>query len=216
MAAIETNPPVKALTVEDARRLTDDIRSAMEMIWEKVRIAYVGRAWAALDYASWEDYCTAEFQMGRLRLTGDDRAAVVFSLWDSGLSTRAIVAATGLSKGTVARELAGAPNGAPESVTGTDGKTYSALREPGESPPVDSRSPAEDLYRRTRQSINPNIVVRATYTALAGMLMSFDLVNLDKVDQSVINEWAPHIKESVAALSRFSKELTRRAQVKEV
>ena len=43
------------------------------------------------------------------------------------MSTRAIASATGTGYGTVARELAGDPNGSPEPnpVTGTDGKTYS-------------------------------------------------------------------------------------------
>ena len=59
---------------------------------------------------------------------------MVAALRASGLSQRAIATATGLSKGTVGRELSGAPNGAPETVVGTDGKSYGARRSTYERP----------------------------------------------------------------------------------
>ncbi len=119
---------VRTLGVDEARRLTDEIRTALVMTWELVQAAYVGRAWVALGYSSWDAYCEQEFRAGHLRLPREERQEVVGSLREAGLSTRAIAAATGLGKGTIGRELAGAPNGAPETVIGTDGKTYSATQ----------------------------------------------------------------------------------------
>lgn len=71
----------------------------------------------------------AEFGSSRLRLPREERQEVVASLRESGLSIRAIEAATGLGRGTVERELrSGVPSGTPDDepkVVGTDGKTYS-------------------------------------------------------------------------------------------
>lgn len=125
-----------ALAAADARVLTDQIKVAVEATWELVKRAYVERAWAVLGYESWDDYCTREFGTSRLRLPREERSEVVASLRESGLSTRAIAAATGLGKGTVDRALSGAPNGAPE-ITGTDGKTYTRPR-PVPAPEVDN------------------------------------------------------------------------------
>ena len=89
--------------------------------------AYIERAWAALGYDGWDDYCTREFGTSRLRLPREERSEVVASLRESGLSTRAIAAATGVSEGTVRNALKeGAQNyaPAPTAITGTDGKTY--------------------------------------------------------------------------------------------
>ncbi|OKI14184.1 helix-turn-helix domain-containing protein [Streptomyces sp. CB03911] len=82
-----------------------------------------------------------------LRLPREERQEIVASLRESGLSARAISAATGVSEPTVRRDLAGASNDAP--VTGRDGKTYAATR-PAPDPytwvePDDTVIPGQDL-----------------------------------------------------------------------
>lgn len=126
-----TSVEVVEATAEQARELTDRIKVAVEGTWQLVKQAYLSRAWAALGYASWDDYCTREFGTSRLRLPREERQEVVASLRDTGMSVRAIAAATGNSVGTIHSELrAGVqnrtPNLAPEpqKITGTDGKTY--------------------------------------------------------------------------------------------
>lgn len=109
----DTKIPV-AITAEAARRLTDQIKLAVDATWNMVIEAYETRAWVALRYSSWDDYCTSEFGTSRLRLPREDRKEVVASLRDAGLSIRAIAAATGVGIGTVHRELAPVPNGTPE------------------------------------------------------------------------------------------------------
>jgi hypothetical protein len=89
----------------DGRSLTDRIKVAVEGTWHLITEAYTTRAWAALGYASWDDYCTREFGASRLRLPREDRSEVVASLRESGLSIRAIETATGVSRPTVIKDL---------------------------------------------------------------------------------------------------------------
>jgi hypothetical protein len=110
---------VDRLDANEARALTDQIKTGVEALWHLITRAYTERAWAALGYTSWDDYCTREFGTSRLRLPREERAEVVSSLRESGLSLRAIAAATGDSVTTVRRELAGVPNGTPERRTTT-------------------------------------------------------------------------------------------------
>ena len=152
------------MSAADARRITDQIKAGVEAVWHLIEQAYTTRAWAVLGYPSWDDYCTREFGTSRLRLPREERQEVVASLRESGLSTRAIAAATGLGKGTVDRALASAPNGAvdPESVTGVNGKTYTPKPRPVEPEPaidelarVRDRTPAPVPERQPRRRGQP-------------------------------------------------------------
>lgn len=125
------------LSAGAARALTDRIKIGVEAVWALVTQAYTERAWSALGYRSWDDYCTREFGTSRIRLPREERAEVVASLRESGLSLRAIAAATGYSEPTVRRELAGASNDAPDApslITGTDGKSYPPKPQPAPKP----------------------------------------------------------------------------------
>jgi hypothetical protein len=102
-AVVELNPVA-------ARALTDQIKTGVEAVWQLVTQAYTERAWAALGYRSWDDYLVAEFGRSRLQLPREDRAEVVSSMRESGLSNRAIAAATGISEGTVRNTLSDAQN----------------------------------------------------------------------------------------------------------
>lgn len=85
-------PPADA---QAARDLTDRIKVGVEAVWHLITEAYTSRAWAALGYRNWDEYCTREFGTSRLRLPREERAEVVASLRESGLSIRAIASATG-------------------------------------------------------------------------------------------------------------------------
>lgn len=124
------------MSAPEARTLTDRIKVGVEAVWDLITTAYTERAWAVLGYQSWDDYCTREFGTSRLRLPREERQEVVASLRESGLSIRAIAAATGLGRGTVEREVEEpVPNGTPEPrlITGTDGKTYTPKLHEGSS-----------------------------------------------------------------------------------
>lgn len=135
-----------AISPAQARELTDRIKVGVEAVWQLVKDAYVSRAWEALGYDSWDDYCTREFGSSRIRLPREERQEVVSSMREIGMSTRAIASATGMSKDTAARALSGVANETPAPVTGTDGKTYPSSqprREP-EPEPVVKTEPVEE------------------------------------------------------------------------
>ena len=121
----------KPLTRSEARELTDCIKGAIAIAWDLIVKAYDERAWTALGYAKWDEYCEAEFGTTRLRLPREERAEVVASLRESGLSIRAIASATGLSKNTVQSDVSQigttAPGGVTESTPGQTDRVAAAL-----------------------------------------------------------------------------------------
>lgn len=139
----------RVLTAVEARRITEQIKVGVEALWELVSRAYMERAWTALGYSSWDDYCTREFGASRLRLPREEREEVVCSLRESGLSIRAIASATGAAYDTVRKDVnqfrSPEPSGdviveepthnpyrpaGPATVTGIDGKNYSPSKPP--------------------------------------------------------------------------------------
>lgn len=101
----ETGEIVEECTPEQARELTNRIRQHGEIMWTLVKRAYRSRVWAALGYGSWDEYCAEEFGKSRMKLPREERQEVVASLRESGLSTRAIAAATGVARNTIKKDL---------------------------------------------------------------------------------------------------------------
>jgi len=135
---------IPEITAEDARILTDRIKVGVEAVWHLITEAYTSRAYIALGYRNWDDYCTREFGTSRLRLPREERAEVVASLRESGLSIRAIASATGLDKKTVNRDVIelsqkGTPNPTPRSTVALEelaGELGADLDEPDNDPPL--------------------------------------------------------------------------------
>lgn len=123
----ETGEVLSALTFDEAVELTDSIRRSVADIEEKIVRAYFGRAWVAMDYASWDEYVQGEFKQAPLQLPREDRRVQVASLRSQGLSQPAIASVVGVNQATVNRDLMQMHN-QPESVTGIDGKEYSPTR----------------------------------------------------------------------------------------
>lgn len=89
--------------------------------------AYREQDHLTLGYDTWQAYIDAEFGAERLRLTPEHRRKAVEELRLSGLSTRAIGAAVGVSHPTVIADMkASGGQDLPPEVTGIDGKTYAA------------------------------------------------------------------------------------------
>lgn len=185
------------LTGTEARALTDKIKIAVEGTWHLIEEAYTSRAWAALGYDTWDDYCTREFGTSRLRLPREERQEVVASLRESGLSARAISAATGLGLGTVQREIsAGVPNGTPaKPVTGTDGKTYAVKSSPQ---PQAETEDSEDLPVRP---LPPEKKRRPLTEAFKEV--GYDLIKVvERVDRLTTDDRFPRNAEQVALCNR--------------
>lgn len=137
------------ISASDARDLTDRIKTGVEAIWELIKQAYQSRAWAALGYDSWDDYCTREFGTSRIRLPREERQEVVASMREIGMSTRAIASATGNNRKTIMSDLRGGEsqvvqNGPPAPVAGTDGKTYTPRPSPRPEPEPEPESGGEE------------------------------------------------------------------------
>jgi hypothetical protein len=84
---------VDDMNADEARAITDRIRTALEDVWELIKQAYTRRAWVALGYTSWDTYVSSELDRSLLRLPREERTEIVTSLRHAGLSTRAIAAA---------------------------------------------------------------------------------------------------------------------------
>lgn len=100
-----------ALTEEDARRLTERIRTALDRVstaWadlaERITEAYQRRADLALGYGSWAEYAEAELKPSE-GLAADVRRQLVGMLSAQGMSTRAIAPTVGVSQQAVVKAL---------------------------------------------------------------------------------------------------------------
>lgn len=93
------------LTPEQARELTDQIRAGVTNLLPIIKRAFEGRADRAMGYDSWNAYCDAELRGIRVPVAIEDRRAAVAELRESGMSTRAIGAALGVSHMTAQRDL---------------------------------------------------------------------------------------------------------------
>lgn len=142
----ETGELIATMTPDEAREVTDRIRTALGVTWELVVDAYKRRAWAAMGYPSWDAYTEAEFGGTRLRLPREEREQVVASLRESGMSIRAIASATGHSVNTVAKDLQVSHSETPADPSEVEQGSASPApsdEEPGVAPPP----PAPDNYK---------------------------------------------------------------------
>lgn len=154
-----TETTLAVLGVEQARALTERIRTGTEVIWELLSQAYIEGAWIALGYASWDDYCTSEFGTSRIAIPREDRQEVVLSLRQSGLSQRAIASATGVSQATIYDDLQVTGNRSPDGgavIIGLDGKTY---QPPAPPPPPKPRWTAVERDIQRQLNAGETVVV---------------------------------------------------------
>lgn len=107
VAVVEDTTTAIAISFEDARALTDQIKQSRDDLWELVIRAYQAEAWKVLEYDTWDAYMTQEFGDSRLALPREKRKGTVQSLRDNGLSIRAIASATGKAKSTIEADLNG-------------------------------------------------------------------------------------------------------------
>jgi transposase-like protein len=94
-----------------ARRLTDQLRDALELSVTLLREAHAGEAWRVLGYPSWAAYCAAELPALAILVRGmpaEKRRPVVAEARGSGMSLAAVADAFGLAPNTVKRDAAAA------------------------------------------------------------------------------------------------------------
>jgi hypothetical protein len=123
------------------RLLVGTINNSISKLYTLVEEAKSGQIHLALGFPSWTAYVADVFSVDVL-LNRDLRSGLVCFLSDEGMSERAIASITGAAKTTVHRDLEerdleepGGPYGPPNrSVTGLDGKTYTAKPNPVPAP----------------------------------------------------------------------------------
>lgn len=159
---------VPLLSEDDARALTETIRLALTVAWDGLGRAYAGQAWRALDYPSWEAYCAAEFGGERLRLAPSTRREVFGKLHrEFGMSARAIEAASGYNKSTVATDLRHPDAGCEDVATslGRDGRVRAKATRP--AAPVEPTPAEQRIVRILRMAAEGPLTV-ATLKAATG------------------------------------------------
>ena len=101
------------LTADDARALTDEVKTDALNLWTKLLRLHESGAHTALGYASWHEYCTEEFNMGKSRAYQVLDAARVVTEITFGRSTNG---GTTPTSERVARELVPVHREDPEQV----------------------------------------------------------------------------------------------------
>src|SRR4051794_7232043 len=103
MSALARTTPADQCDEKTARQLTYQITQSLELSYRLMHEAYDRRAWAALNYSSWEEYCREEFGSGLMLLAKELRREAVAELacGENPMSNRAIAAALGVDEGTV-------------------------------------------------------------------------------------------------------------------
>lgn len=93
------------LTPAKAKALTAKLHKGATDVVTMVKQAYLGRVWIAMGHKTWDEWIDKHFEGIPLALPREKRKATVNTLAQSGLSTRAIAAATGESQSTISRDI---------------------------------------------------------------------------------------------------------------
>jgi transposase-like protein len=203
LVSIVDNGELVRCTADEARVLTDRIKVGVDAVWHLIAEAYQRRAWAALGYSSWDDYTTREFGTSRLRLPREERQEVVASLRESGLSIRAITAATGVAPNTVQSDLRqvsqiDTPDPVEDDeftpVTGTDGKTYMPRSQPSRPKRPDTTKAVAVALHKLDEAARAFAAVDATKLA--------DYA-------SEVPVWTGNLAQSMKAIHAFDEQLKR-------
>ncbi|QXJ19650.1 hypothetical protein AGRA3207_000213 [Actinomadura graeca] len=180
----------------DARALTDRIQAAAEP-WPLLIRVYRGDAWRVLGYRTWRAYCDNEFKASLLWVPRSQRPGVVLWLAGEGMSTRAIAAAIGVGRTTIARVLSGSEPSTPR--TGHPHQGASAAQEA-----LDADRPAW-CRDRVSSATPADQVVPNLVSNLRGMCQVIDGYELDPAtDREQAAAWGRDLSASVAVLRRFT------------
>jgi hypothetical protein len=127
---------IKALSEEEAEALTaeivDKLTTAYQDVAPLVVRAFHGRAWNAVGYTTWDDYCRANFHGPRmLRFSEEQLTELCVEFAGEGMSVRAIGSALGIGHATAGRKIRGADKDGerePAEVIGLDGRRQTRER----------------------------------------------------------------------------------------
>lgn len=179
------------IELDEAKRRVDRVKSGVERIWDDLVVLYRERAWSVLGYQSWDALCDAEFGGTRIALPRQERQAVVCDLRESGMSTRAIASAVGVSAMQVSRDLADptvtkVTVDVPASITGLDGRTRTTTPNKPSAPPqpIEPWDPTEGLTQDDLAAMSQELVL-APLTEVINQL--------DEISRDAERQHLPHV-----------------------
>lgn len=203
------------MDVAEAEQVTSRIRQ-----WVKafpvadVLRAFEGRAWLALGYESWDEWCDCE--LDGFKLPALQRKEVVAALAEAGMSNRAIANVVGASEGTVRNDRAEstAQNYAVERTTlGQDGKKR---RQPRPAPGSPERASEEAEFIHDEDTYIPpdrtasehlaninNLTMKlhnAKRVLLDALKITQDLHQYDASVEAAIAGYVPTMREILIAI----------------
>jgi hypothetical protein len=192
------------MTADEARAITDRIKVDAAALWALIVEAFQRRAWDALGYASWHEYCVNEFDSTRIHLTREERDEVVCSLRDAGMTLREIGKTVDLSKDTVARALESVSNEtSADEDSPADEPTIPDLDVPSPAAKQSTSRPQPETFSRKFGKVIGRLQSAALNVEIESKKQTFDLhryhLSIEHRD-SVI--WAKEI------LDRVLKQLT--------
>jgi hypothetical protein len=195
MTSVATAP---ALTQDEARRLTDEVREDVRTLWAKVLDLYERGAHLALDYPNWGAYWEAEF--GQSRGRGEQ-------LVRAGRVTRELERAS-LPLPTndlVARQLAPLLRSNAERLP----ELWSQAIEASDGKPT-ARQVRElvEPYRVKRQLVSIPLV--SAHGSILSARQALDKALLTNPDADMIGGWLDRIDEATQALGEIREALNRR------
>ena len=179
------------IELDEAKRRVDRVKSGVERIWDDLVVLYRERAWSVLGYQSWDALCDSEFGGTRIALPRQQRREVVCDLRESGMSTRAIASAVGVSAMQVSRDLADPTvtkvtvDGA-AAITGLDGRTRMATpTRPSSAPePIEPWDPTEGLSEDDLAAMSQELVL-APLTEVINQI--------DEISRDAERQHLPHV-----------------------
>lgn len=178
-----------ALTWDDARSLTDEVKADTRTLWLKLERLYEGGAHTALGFKSWHAYCAVEFNLGSAR---------AYQLLDAGRVAQILANSTSVEPASeaVARELAPLRED-PEAMAAAMG---TAVELHGASPTAAQvrevvRGPGDDIrYSRIENAASS----LQTLPALDKLLWPVEPGDVAAMDESFafLSDWLPAAKAS--------------------
>lgn len=179
------------LNREEAEKITLAIQDTANDLCDLIVTAWKGRAWKALGYSSWGEYCSSEFEV-KLALPKPDRQEFVRQLRSEGMSTRAIGAGLGVDQKTVVNDLKrGEENSSPALVTGTDGKQYSTTTQEKTMSKIDttcvnSQVPArQGFVRDANDRLRQGLLMMSQLSEDTHTLIAEDILETEKLIQEI-------------------------------
>jgi hypothetical protein len=187
------------LSPDEARILTDQIKSTAEQLWALLLEAYERKAWSVLGYDTFISYAKAEFGYGQSH---------AYRLLDARRVVRHLEQVVGSPLGEYvsereARDIKPHLDLVAHRVTERIGRgddPVGALRDV-----IDEVRPLTYLYQTSRKIADrSNRMLESVVIASKVVLEGVETIDFSEVDQSQVGQWAHELRQAAREISRFA------------